>query len=571
MHGSLHQASQQYAEGFASRPELGGTMRGLTLGTALLTTMCLAASAQPAHGQRCYRADRPLGTSAGSAVGRGVPGAVGRQIGEDSASLSTLTTFRLLPDGRVARPDVAFQRVWTRSSKWASSGDTLHVTLSTGLSGWALLLVHAAGGGDSVYVGTARYLTDVIVADTAAWKPPQHPVHVRREPCARPAEAQHPESSAGRSNSQPLLQAGFRVASKPEWTLDLREDLPAGPLNIVGAVRLPNGIIVAEGITPRLLFYAPDLRLVRVLQLRSATGSTVRIHGLQRVNGDTLAVLGHREGWVISAGDTLVSSFSFAEPDQAPRGRIRTLLAVLPNGSSLWGVLDLARQRHPPAKRFTDSVDLILQSSTREMGRIRRVPAMTIGTDSAGRSRQMWFYPHLVWGSTQGRFYYGFGADYHITQLNPLTGEEKSWRRAWIPRKVTNADIDEFIDGWSLNWNKGADSLAVKAAMRNAPFAESVPAFSQFLVSAAQELWVRTPSLIDAQVAGELNQVPLRSSTWSVFDKEGRWLTDVSLPPGFQPTDIGSDYILGVQFGMKNGRLAGRDRSLVLLGLSQRR
>lgn len=162
-------------------------MKGSTLGAALLTAMCLAASAQPAPGQHCYRADRPLGTSAGSAVGRGVPGAVGRQIGEDSASLSTLTTFRLLPDGRVARPDAALQRAWTGSSKWASSGDTLHVTLSTGLSGWALRLVHDVGGGDSVYVGTARYLTDVIVADTAAWKPPQHPVRVRREPCAPPA------------------------------------------------------------------------------------------------------------------------------------------------------------------------------------------------------------------------------------------------------------------------------------------------------------------------------------------------------------------------------------------------
>jgi hypothetical protein len=383
------------------------------------------------------------------------------------------------------------------------------------------------------------------------------------------ADAQRPGSRVGTNNSQPLVQSGFRVGSKPEWSLDLRADLPAGPLNIVGAARLRNGIVVAEGITARLLFYSPDRRLVRVVHLKSATSRTTGVLGLQRVNGDTVAVLAIREGWVMNAGDTLVSSISFAESNRSPRDRISTLFAVLPDGSSLWGVLDLVSQSHPPAKRFTDSVDLIIQSSTREMRRIRRVPALMLGTDSTGKSTQMWFYPHLVYTATQERFYYGFGVDYLITRLNPLTGEEKSWRRAWTPRSVTRADIDEFIDGWSINWNRGADSIAVKAAMRNHPYAESVPAFSRFLVSTAQELWVRTPNLIDAQAAGELYDAPLRSSTWSVFDKEGRWLTDVSLPPGFQPTDIGSDYILGVQFGTRNGTLTGRNRSLILYKYSR--
>lgn len=383
------------------------------------------------------------------------------------------------------------------------------------------------------------------------------------------ADAQSAGSRAGTNNSHPLLQSGFRVGSKPEWSLDLRADLPAGPLNIVGAAKLRNGIVVAEGITARLLLYSPDRRLVRVVQLKSATSGTPGILGLQRVNGDTVAVLAIREGWVMRAGDTVVSSLSFAESNQPPGGRISTLLALLPDGSSLWGVLDLAKQANPPAKRFTDSVDVIFQSSTREMRRIRRMPALMLGTDSTGQSTQMWFSPYLVHAATHESFYYGFGVDYLITRLNLLTGEEKSWRRAWTPRKVTRADIDEFIDGWSINWNKGADSIAVKAAMRNHPYAESVPAFSRFLVSTAQELWVRAPNLIDAQSAGELHHVPLRSSTWSVFDKEGRWLTDVSLPPGFQPTEIGSDYILGVQFGMKDGTLAGRNRSLVLYKYSR--
>jgi hypothetical protein len=364
------------------------------------------------------------------------------------------------------------------------------------------------------------------------------------------------------------LPSGFRVNSRPEWSIDLRATLPTGALNIVGAVKSTNGIVVAEGIGQRLAFYSTDLQLARVATLKSATRRTPRISGLQRVSGDTLAVVGDREGWIINGSDTLIANFSFAEPNQRS-GRINTLLAVLRDGSSLWSVLDLSRQLRPSARRFTDSIDLIRQSSTRELKRISRLPALMLGTDSAGNPTQMWFYPHLVWAATQDRFYYGFGSDYLITLLDPVTGEQKSWRRTWTPRKVTQANIDEFIDGWSSNWNKGPDSLAVKAAMHNSPFAEFVPAFSQFLVSSAHELWVRTPDLIDAQGAGELNQVPLRSSTWSVFDKDGQWLANVSLPGGFQPTDVGSDYVLGVQFDVNNGKLSGRERHLILYRYSR--
>jgi hypothetical protein len=127
----------------------------------------------------CYRADRPLGTSAGSVEFRGVPGVAGRYIGEDSASLPRLMSFRLLANGRVVRPDAVRPESWGQASRWMSRGDSLRVQLSTGLSGWLLMITPVDR--DSGYVGTARYLSDVIVKD---WTPPTFVVHVRREPCA---------------------------------------------------------------------------------------------------------------------------------------------------------------------------------------------------------------------------------------------------------------------------------------------------------------------------------------------------------------------------------------------------
>jgi hypothetical protein len=141
-------------------------------------------AATPAAIEGCYRADRALGTSAASANGRAIPGEVGRRIGEDSAAMPRLATFRLLPDGRTARPGLLMADDWERGSLWSLDGDTLRVRLSTGMSGWALRLVRSPGEGDGSYVGVARYLTDVVVV---GWRAPEAVVSVRRERCIPPA------------------------------------------------------------------------------------------------------------------------------------------------------------------------------------------------------------------------------------------------------------------------------------------------------------------------------------------------------------------------------------------------
>ncbi|MEP6831861.1 MAG: hypothetical protein ABJB74_00645 [Gemmatimonas sp.] len=149
-----------------------------------------ALQAAPAHAMQqtsiigCYRADRPLGTAASA---DGVPGAIGREIGEQGDALLALATFQLLANGRVDRRGTVAQSWWARGSHWELARDTLHVTLSTRTSGWALHLRRSPAAGDSVYVGVAHYLSDVVVKDTTAWKPPRVLVRVRRETCANPA------------------------------------------------------------------------------------------------------------------------------------------------------------------------------------------------------------------------------------------------------------------------------------------------------------------------------------------------------------------------------------------------
>jgi len=56
---------------------------------------------------------------------------------------------------------------------------------------------------------------------------------------------------------------------------------------------------------------------------------------------------------------------------------------------------------------------------------------------------------------------------------------------------------------------------------------------------------VREAHWQDAIGNGSLPGVPAVPSNWSVFDVRGRWLGDVTMPTGFLPFEIGTDYVAG--------------------------
>src|SRR5687767_11380806 len=106
-----------------------------------------------------------------------------------------------------------------------------------------------------------------------------------------PANAQDADRLPRATNAYPLRTSGFTVHAEPEWSLDLRGDTSTARVSIAGAALLRNGIVVAERLTPRLLVYSTDRRLVRAVPLKSGLTGTFRIDRLQRVDGDTLAVI----------------------------------------------------------------------------------------------------------------------------------------------------------------------------------------------------------------------------------------------------------------------------------------
>jgi len=96
-------------------------------------------------------------------------------------------------------------------------------------------------------------------------------------------------------------------------------------------------------------------------------------------------------------------------------------------------------------------------------------------------------------------------------------------------------DVSEHID-FLVESSPSDKQVWLEESLRSMPTPETKPAYGSFLVDHDGFLWV-----------SEWSQFPGIPRTWTVLDRSDRWLGDVVMPPGFLPSDIGSDWILGIE------------------------
>jgi len=108
-------------------------------------------------------------------------------------------------------------------------------------------------------------------------------------------------------------------------------------------------------------------------------------------------------------------------------------------------------------------------------------------------------------------------------------------RRAGAPEAVTPADLAAQLAAVDLP-NEDAKAR-YRAFLDLAPMPATKPAYDLVVPGANGEWWFRN-YLEPYQRT--------RPGRWTVFDRDGVWLTTVELPVGFEPTWIGSDRMLGV-------------------------
>jgi hypothetical protein len=353
-------------------------------------------------------------------------------------------------------------------------------------------------------------------------------------------------------NDRPLWSASNtpRLAASPALVIGDRPEPGHELSRVAGAVRLSDGrIVIADGGSLELRFFDSSGTLIEVVGGRGqGPGEFRRIEALAALAGDTLVALSlpGTATFFDPLGKFLRRVDASRIPTGLPEG-LKIIVAVLGDQSVVIGPVPRPSPG-PGTPRWVDSIPLVrVGRDTAVRVRLGTFPFMLMAMDD-GVPRPPWFGPTAAFAALGASLFVGYGAQYAVRVIGSDGQVERVIRRRWTPVRVTRRDIDQYVTEWAERWIKttGPEAEREKRDLRDDPYADEVPAYSQFLADRTGRLWVREAHLADAPGAGQLATSPLVPSVWSVFDRVGRWLGDVTMPARFLPTDIGADYVLGV-------------------------
>jgi hypothetical protein len=372
---------------------------------------------------------------------------------------------------------------------------------------------------------------------------------------ALPLYAQSSRDSAGVlvvENARPAWSVSERLSlgAQPRLVFGNSADSAYRFRQVRGVMLLPDGrIAVADGGSLQLrLFGARGSFLSASAGKGNGTGQLLNMHWARRLRGDTIAIgAGLATVALYSSTGQFVRTAAFARRGAAPPARPFLLAALLNSGMAVVAPLQGMTPR-ATGVRWVDSLPLKLVAESdgiqRELGMF---PYLEVEQVSSGPT-PVWLSPVGVFAASDDRFYAGFGDRYQI-RVYAADGTLRSIiRRSWTPTPISAGDWEHWVVEWSKLWVRttGAEREREIQSVRESPWAEENPAFSQFIVDRTGRLLVREAHWQDAIAAGSLTDTPAVPSSWSVFDSRGRWLGDVAMPTGVQPFEIGTNYVAGV-------------------------
>ncbi len=390
---------------------------------------------------------------------------------------------------------------------------------------------------------------------------------------ASPVTAQSPSSARVPviENPRPTWRESERLhlSATPTLAFGDTADVPYRFRQVRGVMRLDDGkLMVADGGSAQLRLFTADGKFVSASGGKgNAPGQLPGMSFVRRLNGDTIAVGESLFSIALFApSGAFVRSSAGPSSPEAAANRVMTLpLNVHPNGARLM-VQPPAMQKRAVGTQWTDTMQVLLYAADNTLQRSLGAFPYLVFEQGATNPSPPWLSAQPVFAAGAERFYGGFGDRYEIRVFASDGQPQSIIRRAWKPTPVTGADWETWVIEWSKIWVKstGAERERDVQKVRDEPYAETLPAFADFLVDRTGRLWVREAHWQDAIAAGSLTDLPAVPSNWSVFDTRGRWLGDVSMPANFQPLEIGRDYVAGkarannvnqiVMYGLNTGK-----------------
>ncbi len=333
---------------------------------------------------------------------------------------------------------------------------------------------------------------------------------------------------AGGGNGFPRDSAGIAITENETpprvgWLLDSAPRVEIGGASsdavdlfrVVAARRLDDGrIIVAEGSPPRLLAFDASGSLFRTAGRRGGgPGEFEAITWLQHVSGDSLLLYDARLRRASVFDDSLRFARSFSLPNTEGGGvpplvgsfADRSLLATTqrvvpapPEGGMVRPKLVL--WRHRPDGTSPDSLATVVGNEAAVVQGIIARPSFAKRTQLAVGADEFTV-------ATADRFeLMVFGQDGRLRRI---------FRRSLEPVPVAESEVAKF-------------GLAELEGTMTYPSIDAV------LLDGVGNTWVKEHQLRDS------------TATWVVFDSVGRLRGAMHPPRGFEPLQVGADFILGV-------------------------
>lgn len=188
-----------------------------------------------------------------------------------------------------------------------------------------------------------------------------------------------------------------------------------------------------------------------------------------------------------------------------------------------------------------DTTDVVLVELATGTGRvIARKPSRQQFVEPDGNTRPLAPAHGTIQAASRDGFYWATSDRYEIQHFTVAGQLDRIIRRPVTPRPVTPVMIEEWIAA-NLDLVRQREGEAAvepyRSRLTGGTHGDQVPLFEQALVDQDQRLWVGEAAW------PRLDGTPLH---WSVFSPDGRWLSDVTMPPGFRPLDVRDDRMLGV-------------------------
>jgi len=169
--------------------------------------------------------------------------------------------------------------------------------------------------------------------------------------------------------------------------------------------------------------------------------------------------------------------------------------------------------------------------------------------------RRTLFAPEPVWTLADDmRLFQGITSDYRIKVYTPDGELQRVFSKATEPVPVTERDqdmiwavIEETIRG-AVPPDRFAEIMQIQR--QTTRFADYFPQFVRLSMGPAGSLWVqhlRPPASVTEEEMETYDLAQdIGARDWDVFDREGRYLGVVTMPPRFAPRVVRDDQVYGV-------------------------